>query len=152
VLNTAAGKPAKTVMIIHEESLFGTGTANLLSRELPGYGYDVKEVIKHANPTRDFNNIVLRMKAVNPDIVIPPTTTTNTRCWCAPCSSRRCAQGDLLGAGRRRLQLQVRQGIPGRGQRHHRLQPLVQPQGQAQRSTCASASRRRTCSTATRCS
>jgi branched-chain amino acid transport system substrate-binding protein len=31
----------------------------------------VKEVIKHANPTRDFNNIVLRMKSVNPDIVIP---------------------------------------------------------------------------------
>jgi len=71
VLNTAAGKPAKTVMIIHEESLFGTGTANLLAKELPGFGYDVKEIIKHANPTRDFNNIVLRMKAVNPDIVIP---------------------------------------------------------------------------------
>ena len=71
VLNTAAGKPAKTVMIIHEESLFGTGTANLLARELPGYGYEVKEVIKHANPTRDFNNIVLRMKSINPDIVIP---------------------------------------------------------------------------------
>ncbi len=58
-------------MIIHEESLFGTGTAQLLARELPGYGYEVKEVIKHANPTRDFNNIVLRMKAINPDIVIP---------------------------------------------------------------------------------
>jgi branched-chain amino acid transport system substrate-binding protein len=71
VLNTAAGKPAKTVMIIHEESLFGTGTAQLLARELPGYGYEVKEVVKHANPTRDFNNIVLRMKALNPDIVIP---------------------------------------------------------------------------------
>jgi len=71
VLNTAAGKPAKTVMIIHEESLFGTGTANLLAKELPGFGYEVKEVVKHANPTRDFNNIVLRMKAVNPDIVIP---------------------------------------------------------------------------------
>ncbi|MGE5336854.1 MAG: ABC transporter substrate-binding protein [Gemmatimonadota bacterium] len=71
VMNVAAGKPAKTVMIIHEESLFGTGTANLLARELPGYGYEVKEIIKHANPTRDFNNIVLRIKAVNPDIVIP---------------------------------------------------------------------------------
>lgn len=71
VLNTAAGKPAKSVMIIHEESLFGTGTAQLLARELPGYGYDVKEVVKHANPTRDFNNIVLRMKSINPDIVIP---------------------------------------------------------------------------------
>jgi branched-chain amino acid transport system substrate-binding protein len=71
VLNTLAGKPAKTVMIIHEESLFGTGTANLLARELPGFGFDVKEVVKHANPTRDFNNIVLRMKSINPDIVIP---------------------------------------------------------------------------------
>ena len=71
IMNTLARKPARTVMIIHEESLFGTGTANLLARELPGMGYEVKEVIKHANPTRDFNNIVLRMKAVNPDIVIP---------------------------------------------------------------------------------
>lgn len=71
VLNTGAGKPARSVMIVHEESLFGTGTANLLARELPNYGFEVKEVIKHANPTRDFNNIVLRIKAVNPDIVIP---------------------------------------------------------------------------------
>ena len=29
-MNKLARKPAKTVMIIHEESLFGTGTANLL--------------------------------------------------------------------------------------------------------------------------
>ena len=71
IMNTLARKPAKTVMIIHEESLFGTGTANLLAAELPGMGYEVKEVVKHANPTRDFNNIVLRMKALNPDIVIP---------------------------------------------------------------------------------
>jgi branched-chain amino acid transport system substrate-binding protein len=71
LLNTLARKPAKTVMIIHEESLFGTGTANLLATQLPGLGYEVKDVIKHANPTRDFNNIVLRIKAANPDIVIP---------------------------------------------------------------------------------
>lgn len=70
-LNDAAGKPAKTVMIIHEESLFGTGTAQLLEKELPAYGFEVKAVVKHANPTRDFSNIVLRMKSLNPDIVIP---------------------------------------------------------------------------------
>jgi branched-chain amino acid transport system substrate-binding protein len=71
ILNTLARKPARSVMIVHEESLFGTGTANLLASQLPGMGYEVKEVIKHANPTRDFNNIVLRVKAVNPDILIP---------------------------------------------------------------------------------
>jgi branched-chain amino acid transport system substrate-binding protein len=70
-MNAGAREPAKSVMIIHEESLFGTGTANLLAKELPLLGYEVKEVMKHANPTRDFNNIVLRMKAIAPDIVIP---------------------------------------------------------------------------------
>jgi len=71
LLNNLAGKPAKTVFIVHEESLFGTGTANLLAQQLPQLGFEVKEVVKHANPTRDFNNIVLRVKAANPDIVIP---------------------------------------------------------------------------------
>ena len=71
ILNTLAGKPASTVMIVHEESLFGTGTANLLAAQLPGLGYKVVEIVKHANPTRDFNNIVLRMKALNPDVLIP---------------------------------------------------------------------------------
>ncbi|CAB3913889.1 ABC transporter substrate-binding protein [Achromobacter anxifer] len=70
-LNDAAGKPAKTVMIVHEDSLFGTGTAALLSKSLPQHGFEVKDVVKHPNPTRDFNNIVLRMKSLNPDIVIP---------------------------------------------------------------------------------
>lgn len=70
-INKAAGGPAKTVMVIHEESLFGTGTAKLLQKELPGRGFEIVEVVKHANPTRDFNNIVLKMKALNPDLVIP---------------------------------------------------------------------------------
>lgn len=70
-INEAAGSPAKTVMIVHEESLFGTGTAGLLQKELPGRGFEIVEVVKHANPTRDFSNIVLKMKALNPDLVIP---------------------------------------------------------------------------------
>ena len=70
-INNAAGKPAKSVMIIHEESLFGTGTADLLQKELPAKGFEVVDVIKHANPTRDFTNIVLQIRAKNPDLVIP---------------------------------------------------------------------------------
>lgn len=69
-LNQQAGGVARTVMIVHEESLFGTGTAQILQARLPALGFEVKEVVKHANPTRDFNNIALRIKAVNPDILI----------------------------------------------------------------------------------
>jgi len=70
-INKGAGSPAKTAMIVHEESLFGTGTAKLLSAELPKIGIEVIDVIKHANPTRDFTNIVLQIKAKNPDLIIP---------------------------------------------------------------------------------
>jgi len=70
-LNTAAGKPAKTAMVVHEDSAFGTGTANLLAKQLPGIGIEVIEVIKHPTPNLDFNNIVLRIKAQKPDVVIP---------------------------------------------------------------------------------
>jgi branched-chain amino acid transport system substrate-binding protein len=70
-INKTAGSPAKTAMIIHEESLFGTGTANLLSEKLPEKGIEVVEVIKHANPTRDFTNIVLQIKSKKPDLIIP---------------------------------------------------------------------------------
>ncbi|HZP79165.1 MAG TPA: ABC transporter substrate-binding protein [Pseudolabrys sp.] len=70
-INDKAGKPAKTVMIVHEDSLFGSGLAKLLNAQLPERGFQVLETIPHPTPTRDFNNVVLKIKAQNPDIVIP---------------------------------------------------------------------------------
>ncbi len=70
-INDAAGKPARTVMIVHEESAFGSGTAKLLAAQLPERGFEVLDVIKHANPTRDFTNIALQIRSRAPDIIIP---------------------------------------------------------------------------------
>ncbi|WP_144185504.1 ABC transporter substrate-binding protein [Elioraea rosea] len=70
-MNDAAGKPARTVMIVHEDSLFGSGLAGLLNRELPGKGFEVLETIAHPTPTRDFSNVALRIRSRNPDLVIP---------------------------------------------------------------------------------
>ena len=70
-INEQAGKPAKTVMIVHEDSLFGSGLAKLLNAQLPAQGFEILETIPHPTPTRDFNNVVLKIKAQNPDIVIP---------------------------------------------------------------------------------
>src|SRR5215210_1613950 len=70
-LNDAAGKPAKTVMIVHEDSAFGSGLAKLLNTQLPEKGFQIIETIPHPTPTRDFNNVVTKIRAQNPDIVIP---------------------------------------------------------------------------------
>ena len=69
-VNKAAGGVAKTAVIVHEDSEFGTSTAKLLSGKLSGIGLEVKDVLKHATPTRDFSNLVLRIKSLKPDLVI----------------------------------------------------------------------------------
>jgi branched-chain amino acid transport system substrate-binding protein len=71
VINDQAGKPAKTVIIVHEDSLFGSGLAKLLNAQLPPKGFSILETIAHPTPTRDFANVVLKIKAQNPDLVIP---------------------------------------------------------------------------------
>ncbi len=70
-INDQAGKPAKTVMIVHEDSAFGAGLAKLLNTQLPDRGLQVLETIPHPTPTREFENVVLKIKARNPDLVIP---------------------------------------------------------------------------------
>ena len=69
-LNKGAGSPAKSAVIVHENSEFGTSTARLLGEKLGAIGIKVKETLGHATPTRDFTNIVLRIKAAAPDIVL----------------------------------------------------------------------------------
>ncbi|MBM3390302.1 MAG: ABC transporter substrate-binding protein [Betaproteobacteria bacterium] len=69
-VNKAAGGIAKKAVLVHEESEFGTGTAKLLAGKMPGIGIEVAEVIKHANPTRDFSNVALRIRSLRPDLVI----------------------------------------------------------------------------------
>jgi len=70
-INDQAGKPAKTVMIVHEDSAFGAGLAKLLNGQLPDRGFQVLETIPHPTPTREFENVVLKIKAQNPNLVIP---------------------------------------------------------------------------------
>src|SRR5258708_34470271 len=56
-INDAAGKPVKTVFIVHEESAFGTNTANVRNTELPRRGFEAVETVKPANPPRDLLNV-----------------------------------------------------------------------------------------------
>lgn len=70
-LNAASAVKAKTVMIVHEESAFGSGMAKTLNEQLPQKGFEILETISHPNPTRDFDNIALKIKARKPDLIIP---------------------------------------------------------------------------------
>jgi branched-chain amino acid transport system substrate-binding protein len=70
-LNNAAGRPARTVVVVHEDGLFGSGMARLMQTELPQRGFEVLETISHPTPARDMSNIALRIRSLNPDLIIP---------------------------------------------------------------------------------
>jgi branched-chain amino acid transport system substrate-binding protein len=70
-LNDGAGKPIKTILLVHEDGLFGTGLASLLQTELPKRGFEVLDSIAHPTPSRDMSNVALAIKAKNPDLLIP---------------------------------------------------------------------------------
>ncbi len=70
-LNEDAGKPAKTVVLVHEDGLFGSGLAKLMQAELPKLGFEILDTIAHPTPTRDMSNVALQIRSKNPDLVIP---------------------------------------------------------------------------------
>ncbi len=70
-LNEAAGNPAKTVALVHEDGLFGAGLAGVMQEKLPGLGFEILETISHPTPARDMSNVVLRLRSLQPDLVIP---------------------------------------------------------------------------------
>jgi branched-chain amino acid transport system substrate-binding protein len=71
-INEAAGKPAKTVVIVHENTTpFGSFMAGLMRKGLEPAGFEVLEALPHPTPNKDFRNIALKIKELNPDLVIP---------------------------------------------------------------------------------
>jgi branched-chain amino acid transport system substrate-binding protein len=69
-INNAANGAAKSAVIVHESGEFGTGTAKLIAGKLPSIGISAKELIAHDNPTRNFDNIALRIRSLAPDLVM----------------------------------------------------------------------------------
>lgn len=69
-INNDAGKPVRSVMLVHEESESGAGAQKRLLAQLPKHGFEIVDSILHPNPTRDFTNIALRIKQRRPDLLI----------------------------------------------------------------------------------
>ncbi len=71
-INEAAGKPARTVVIVHENTTpFGSFMAGLMKQGLEPAGFEVLDTLPHPTPNKDFRNIALKLKELQPDVVIP---------------------------------------------------------------------------------
>jgi branched-chain amino acid transport system substrate-binding protein len=70
VLNKKAATPLKTVVLAHEDSVFGTGIANLIAKDAASHGLKVLADIPHPATAADLSSTVNKIKSLNPDIVV----------------------------------------------------------------------------------
>jgi len=69
-IGKSSGRPAKSAVLVHESSEFGASTTKLIQAQLPGIGIEVKDVIAHDTPTRSFDNVVMKIRSLSPDLVM----------------------------------------------------------------------------------
>ena len=123
--------------------LFGSGTAKLLQTELPKLGFEVLETIAHPTPARDMSNIALRIRSLNPDMIIPSDYYGESVLLCRTLQQQRirpkAIYGILNGA---RLQLPLRPRIPRGGREHAGLLITGPTRATPRPRSCASRRRR----------
>ncbi len=60
------------MVIVHENTTpFGSFMAGLMKKGLEPAGFEVLDTLPHPTPNKDFRNIALKVKELNPDLIIP---------------------------------------------------------------------------------
>jgi branched-chain amino acid transport system substrate-binding protein len=70
-MSAAAGGPARTVLILADESPLSASAADALAPALRGHGLEVLDTLRHATPIRDVRGILDRLQRIRPDILVP---------------------------------------------------------------------------------
>jgi len=65
------GYDIKTLVLMHEDTLFGTDSANKQEELAPKYGFEVLAKIQYARDAPDLASEILRAKSLNPDVLMP---------------------------------------------------------------------------------
>ncbi len=66
----AAGEPAESVVLLHEDTLFGTSTAEGQIKAAEEYGIEVLDDISYPKDTPEITSTIARIKELNPDAVL----------------------------------------------------------------------------------
>ncbi len=69
-VSKAAGDPAETVVLLHEDTLFGTSTAEGQTKAAAEYGLEILADISYPKDTPDMTSTVAQIKELNPDAVL----------------------------------------------------------------------------------
>lgn len=69
-LNNNSGAKLKTAVLVHEDSVFGSGIASLIKENAPKKGIQVLAELAYPASTTDLSDIVNKIKSLNPDMLV----------------------------------------------------------------------------------
>lgn len=72
-LNVNASEKLTKIVLVHEDSIFGTSIANAIEDEASKHGLDVIGVLPHTSSTADLSTTINKISALKPDIVVTTT-------------------------------------------------------------------------------
>lgn len=72
-LNESTGNQLKTAVIVHEDSVFGSGIASYILQNADKAGLEILDVLSHPASTLDLTSDITRIKSLNPDVIIATT-------------------------------------------------------------------------------
>ncbi len=73
VLNEMSETPLETVVLVHEDSVFGTSIASLIEKGASDHQIDVLDNIPHAATAADISSTINKINRLKPDAVIATT-------------------------------------------------------------------------------
>jgi branched-chain amino acid transport system substrate-binding protein len=93
------GKPVKSIALVYENTDWGTSSAEALEQAAKGAGIAVVAAMDYPANTADMTSIVVKLKSVNPDVVIPMSYLNDALLFTRTAAEMRMNAAILAGGG-----------------------------------------------------
>lgn len=72
-LNSHSSEKLTKVVLVHEDSVFGTSIADAIKKNAKKYGIEVLDVLPHSSSAADLSTTINKISSLKPDIVVATT-------------------------------------------------------------------------------
>jgi branched-chain amino acid transport system substrate-binding protein len=93
------GKPVKTIALVYESTDWGSSSAEALKVQAKEAGIEVVAAMDYPANTADMTSVIVKLKSVNPDVVIPMSYLNDALLFTRTAAEMRMNSAILAGGG-----------------------------------------------------
>ena len=98
-LGKKTGKPVKTIALVYESTDWGTSSAEALKKTAKEAGIEVVAAMDYPANTADMTSIVVKLKSLNPEVVIPMSYLNDALLFTRTVAEMKLNSAILAGGG-----------------------------------------------------